>query len=364
MAGADPRAPVAALIGVLMLLVLPGLGLLVGRLTPTTEHLPASRRPLGLALLAAALVATMPLASSGHLGAILSIEIGDVVIGHFALAGIALLVALYLRDHAQFVGLFAAPGRSLLGAALGMIGIYVLLPALGPVSAPDRAHAGAHGRVRARQRWAACRSSSRCRRCCVGAGPCRQPSIAAGGRVLVLLVMIVGVVVGVLPPVVTLMLPALAIVFVLVEVMASVDLSRFAQPARDRVHRRGLAGADRGRDHAGAGVRSGFGTEAKMDGKFRSCCAGRRSRRASSIELDRERAVVLVTCSPLEVHGPHLPLGADVLEGEGLAERMLCFLPRAASRAHVPEAPVSSTPRRIPCRSRARSRSGRRPRLR
>jgi creatinine amidohydrolase len=43
--------------------------------------------------------------------------------------------------------------------------------------------------------------------------------------------------------------------------------------------------------------------------------------------LDRERTVVLVTCSPLEVHGPHLPLGADALEGEGLAERMLRFLP-------------------------------------
>lgn len=43
--------------------------------------------------------------------------------------------------------------------------------------------------------------------------------------------------------------------------------------------------------------------------------------------LDRERCVVMVTCSPLEVHGPHLPLGADGLEGEGLAERMLHFLP-------------------------------------
>jgi creatinine amidohydrolase len=43
--------------------------------------------------------------------------------------------------------------------------------------------------------------------------------------------------------------------------------------------------------------------------------------------IDRGRAVVLVTCSPLEVHGPHLPLGADALEGEGLAERMLRFLP-------------------------------------
>ena len=43
--------------------------------------------------------------------------------------------------------------------------------------------------------------------------------------------------------------------------------------------------------------------------------------------IDRARAVVLVTGSPLEVHGPHLPLGADCLEGEGLAERMLRFLP-------------------------------------
>jgi creatinine amidohydrolase len=43
--------------------------------------------------------------------------------------------------------------------------------------------------------------------------------------------------------------------------------------------------------------------------------------------IDRARAVVLVTCSPLEVHGPHLPLGADALEGEGLAERTLRHLP-------------------------------------
>jgi creatinine amidohydrolase len=43
--------------------------------------------------------------------------------------------------------------------------------------------------------------------------------------------------------------------------------------------------------------------------------------------IDRERAIVMLTCSPLEVHGPHLPLGADVLEGEGIAERALRFLP-------------------------------------
>ncbi len=43
--------------------------------------------------------------------------------------------------------------------------------------------------------------------------------------------------------------------------------------------------------------------------------------------IDRAEAVVFVTCSPMEVHGPHLPLGADCLEGEGLAEHALRFLP-------------------------------------
>jgi creatinine amidohydrolase len=52
--------------------------------------------------------------------------------------------------------------------------------------------------------------------------------------------------------------------------------------------------------------------------------------------IDRERAVVFVTCSPMEVHGPHLPIGADCLEGEGLAERTLRFLPeRHHSRAFL-----------------------------
>ena len=44
-------------------------------------------------------------------------------------------------------------------------------------------------------------------------------------------------------------------------------------------------------------------------------------------QLDRDNCVVLVTCSPLEVHGPHLPFGADALEGDGLTQRMLRFLP-------------------------------------
>ncbi len=44
-------------------------------------------------------------------------------------------------------------------------------------------------------------------------------------------------------------------------------------------------------------------------------------------QIDPAQAVVLLSSSPLEVHGPHLPIGADALEADGLAERMLRFLP-------------------------------------
>jgi len=222
---ADPRGPVVALLGVLMALVLPGLGLLVGRLTPTTEHLPDSRRPLGLALLAAALLVMMPLAAPGNPGAILSVEVGDVVTVHFALAGIALLVASYLRDRAQFTSLFATPGRSLLGAALGLVGIYVLLQPSGTylhriALTPERMGVFVLATLGFLPFELAMQTLLRRGR------PLSAALYAAGGRVLILLVMIAGIAAGVLPFAVMLMLPALVIVFVLVEVMdASIYLA-------------------------------------------------------------------------------------------------------------------------------------------
>ena len=41
----------------------------------------------------------------------------------------------------------------------------------------------------------------------------------------------------------------------------------------------------------------------------------------SASQLDPERTLVIATFSPLEVHGPHLPLGQDVFEAYHLATR-------------------------------------------
>ncbi len=40
-------------------------------------------------------------------------------------------------------------------------------------------------------------------------------------------------------------------------------------------------------------------------------------------DLDRERTVFLMALSPLEVHGPHLPLGTDVMVAEEVLRRVL-----------------------------------------
>jgi creatinine amidohydrolase len=43
-------------------------------------------------------------------------------------------------------------------------------------------------------------------------------------------------------------------------------------------------------------------------------------------DLDPRRCVVMVTCSPLEVHGPHLPVVADSIEAEALSLRTMQIL--------------------------------------
>ncbi len=40
-------------------------------------------------------------------------------------------------------------------------------------------------------------------------------------------------------------------------------------------------------------------------------------------KIDRTKAVVMVTCSPIEVHGPHLPVITDNFEAEGIAGRTI-----------------------------------------
>jgi dienelactone hydrolase len=216
----DPRAPLLVLLGIAFLLVLPGLGLLVGQLVPRAEARPGEGRGLGLLAVAAAFALTMPLLSTGIPGAILSIEVGDAVVSHFALAGIALLVAIRLRRPALLEGLLERPLAVLPGAAVGLIGLFLLMQPIAVVVhratlTPERTLVFAAATLGLLPLTLAFNLVLR-------RGATASATLTAlAGRVLILLVLFAGVKAGVLGVVLLFMLPTLAAVCLLFEALAS-----------------------------------------------------------------------------------------------------------------------------------------------
>jgi dienelactone hydrolase len=216
----DPRLPLLASMLLAFLLLLPGLGLLVGRLVPEGPDRPAEGRLLGLALLAAALFLTLPLFATGTQGALLGVEVGDVVGVHFGLAGLVVLVALRLGWPAHLEGAFPRHRRSALGAGLALIAVFVLAQPFGSVLhrltlTPERS-AVFVGLALCFLPFslAACATLRR-------GGTAGATVAALGARVLVLLVLIVGVRLELLGPAVRFMVAPLAGVSVMIEVLAA-----------------------------------------------------------------------------------------------------------------------------------------------
>jgi dienelactone hydrolase len=218
-AAGDPRLTAALLAFASLALVLNGLGLCIGRLVPRAEERSGTGAAARIGWVAAALLVTLPLLAVDTPAALLSIEVGDVIVSHLALAGIALCAALALRGDVPLRGLLGEPARVAAGALVGVVAVYVLLLPVGAVVhrmtlTPERALAFAAAAVlllpfSAGFQWLLRRG-----------GVARASACAVAGRVLLVGSLMLGVATGLLPPVVTLMLPSLAIVFVLFELLS------------------------------------------------------------------------------------------------------------------------------------------------
>ncbi|MBW2271797.1 MAG: alpha/beta fold hydrolase [Deltaproteobacteria bacterium] len=217
----DPRAPLLPLIWAAFLLVMVGLGQVVGRLVPAQPYRPGGGRIAGLAAIAAAFALTMPLLALGTPGFILSMEVGDVFVSHFALAGIVLLVAIRMREPELIDSLFAPRLLpTLIGAAVGTIGVFTLMRVFEPVMhrltlTPERFLVFVMAALGLLPLALAFNLLLR-RGTTAGA---TLTSLA--GRVLVLLVLFAGVQVGILSMVMLFMLPALGFVCLQFEVLAA-----------------------------------------------------------------------------------------------------------------------------------------------
>ncbi len=216
----DPRLAAVGIAGVATLLVLPGLGLLAGRIAGRVPARPGAGARAGLPALALTLLLSLPLAALGPVAWPLSLEVGDVIATHFLFCGLLLLLWQHRSDDRVLSVLRQGPARALGAAAAVLLALTALLQPVGTV---------VHGMALTPERVvlfpfvAACLApfglayQLALRR----GSPIPAALNAALGRVLVLGVLAVGVGAGVLSPVVALMIPALTAVFALTELLAA-----------------------------------------------------------------------------------------------------------------------------------------------
>jgi dienelactone hydrolase len=213
----DPRMGLAAVAGLSALLLLPGLGVVVGRLAPPAAALPGDRRGVALVTLGAALLLTMPLLAVGPPLGFVPLEAVDTVVSHLSLAGVALLVWFALRGDPEVAKAAPGPARALLASGVALLAFLALLrpPSLvlhGVALTPERTIAFVVSAL-------ALLPFSLAFQVALRRGPTPTASaFAAAGRALVVLVLVLGIAVGVLPHVMVFVVGPLALVFALVEV--------------------------------------------------------------------------------------------------------------------------------------------------
>jgi dienelactone hydrolase len=128
----DARAPALRLLLALFPLLLPGLGLVAGALAPARAPAGGGGRVAGLFALLAASLAALPLVAAGGSGGALPVEVGDVVVTHFALTGLALLAGMRLLRPQLLAGLLERPLASLAAAGAALLALHALVQPLAP----------------------------------------------------------------------------------------------------------------------------------------------------------------------------------------------------------------------------------------
>ena len=112
------------------LLLLPGLGIAVGRLAPRVVQGPAPRNAQRLLLFAAAMLLSLPLVAVEGPGEFLPLAIADVVVLQLAYVGAALLGWLAFSGRLALVARTGRPIMAVIAAVAGFVALYALLTPL------------------------------------------------------------------------------------------------------------------------------------------------------------------------------------------------------------------------------------------
>jgi dienelactone hydrolase len=215
----DPRLSVAGVAFITMLVLLGGIGVAVGRLVPQGPQRTASGGIGALAGLAIVLLATMPLMATGSPLAFLGLAVGDLMMGHLGLAGVAWLAGLALTGRLDRESWWPGAGRAALAGSLGFVAVYAVLVPLSVVfhrltPTPERLAVLVASALAILPFFLAFEIGLR------RGGTFTAALLGLDGRVVILGATWLAIRIGVFPQVVSLMLPLFAVGFFLIEIVA------------------------------------------------------------------------------------------------------------------------------------------------
>jgi hypothetical protein len=215
----DPRLPVARLGLLAALVLLGGIGVAVGGLSPLGVQRSASGGISALLALAVVLLATMPLMALGSPLSFLGLEVGDLTLAHMSVAGVLWLGGLALTGRLDAASWRPGAGRAALAGAVGFVAVYALLVPLGVVvhrltPTPERLAVMVAAALAILPFFLAFELGLR------RGGAFTAALLGLDGRVVLLGATWLAIRIGVFPQVVILLLPLFALGFVLVEVVA------------------------------------------------------------------------------------------------------------------------------------------------
>jgi LPXTG-motif cell wall-anchored protein len=218
---ADPRRAATGVALVLFLILLVPIGRICGSLAGSWPERSAGRDGwIGIAIVAGALIAAMPLVAMDPPAAVLSLAVGDSQTSWFTVAGLILIAGLVWLGRVGWDRVRGGLGAVMFASAVGFAVIYVCQNATSVTFhrlalTPERAVVAIIATLMMLPFWLGFEVLVR------RGGLAISTTTAVVGRIAVLLLLAVGVMLRVLPFVLILVLPSLALLFVAIEIFAA-----------------------------------------------------------------------------------------------------------------------------------------------
>jgi len=217
----DPRPRVAAFASILFLILLIPIGRSAGWMATRWAERPAGAEGwIGLAILAGALAAVMPLVANDLPASFLSLVLGDSEVSWLASAGIALLAVLVLWGRLEWARFGTGTLPTLLAAALAMATIYVCQNSYSVTFhrlafTPERLLAWIFAAAMTLPFWLGFEFLVR------RGGVVMSTVLGSLGRAVILVLLLAGAMIGVFPRFLFLVVPIVGLQFVGLEILAA-----------------------------------------------------------------------------------------------------------------------------------------------